>query len=207
MKTTNRNPSAPEKGPLKLGRLYLILMMFPLFLGACASSQSEKDYKELKSSGVIGQVYYLKHTIYYFRNRFTTTNYHVQRAIPINVPVRVLAINDTKIKLQVIPLNRRITIINDVKYSHQPLGAIFDQLLSRDPVSLKGLTSEEKEAVIQGKIKRGMSKRAVVMAYGYPPLFMTESLDDNTWTYWISRLSSIEVIFDNNGKVERIVRR
>lgn len=171
--------------------------------GGCTTYQSEADAIELRKMGVVGRTYYLKHSTYYYARRHLTLNYHVNALIPINTPVRVVALSSDQIRLLNLNNGRHFTIINTIIYSRQPLGIIFERMLSEEPVSLAGLTPEEQEYVKRGKIKTGMSKRAVVMAYGYPPRFRTPSLQKDVWKYWISRLSSVQVHFEN-GVVSKI---
>ncbi len=64
----------------------------------------------------------------------------------------------------------------------------------------KGLKTNEIEAIRKGVIVLGMSKRAVVTSYGYPPEHRTASVHDNVWTYWMNRFRSKEFHFDTNGE-------
>jgi len=47
---------------------------------------------------------------------------------------------------------------------------------------------EEKENIKKGTIAEGMSKEAVLMAYGYPPSHRTAALASDEWAYWIADL-------------------
>jgi len=51
----------------------------------------------------------------------------------------------------------------------------------------QGMTAKEIEAIKTGSLCVGMSKAAVVVAYGYPPEHVTPSLDNDVWTYWMDR--------------------
>ena len=65
------------------------------------------------------------------------------------------------------------------------------------------LTAEEQKNVMAGEIAVGMSKTAVVMAYGYPPSHKTQSLMLDKWTYWKNRFKTRIVYFsDNQVKAE-----
>lgn len=61
----------------------------------------------------------------------------------------------------------------------------------------------ERKNIKNGTIAVGMSKDAVVMAYGYPPSHKTPTLDSNMWTYWRDRFRRVFVYFEN-GKVVNI---
>ncbi len=65
-----------------------------------------------------------------------------------------------------------------------------------------GLTAAEINAVKAGKIQAGMSKKAVILAAGYPPEVGTASTKLDTWKYWRHRFGSYSVQF-SNGKVTK----
>ena len=66
----------------------------------------------------------------------------------------------------------------------------------------RGFTAKEIEAIksSQPLITKGMSKKAAVIAFGYPPEVATPSTNANAWKYWINRWKTIIVRFDKNGK-------
>jgi len=68
----------------------------------------------------------------------------------------------------------------------------FDQLV-------RGFSKKEIEGIRSGQIVPGMSKKAVLVAYGYPPEHVTGSLDMNLWTYWSNRFKKTAVNFDKSG--------
>ena len=64
-----------------------------------------------------------------------------------------------------------------------------------------GLKPEEKENVVNGTIQKGMSKKAVLMSWGYPPLHHTVSLDEKRWVYLRMRTVSEYIVFDEKDQV------
>ncbi len=64
----------------------------------------------------------------------------------------------------------------------------------------EGFNTKELEAIKNGSIVEGMSKRAVIVTVGIPPGHYTKSLDDNSWFHWISRFQKREICFDANEK-------
>jgi hypothetical protein len=67
----------------------------------------------------------------------------------------------------------------------------------------KGLSELEIDAIKRGVLVPGMSKRAVLISYGYPPSHRTPDLKANRWTYWMNRTHQKEICFD---KDERTIR-
>jgi hypothetical protein len=66
-----------------------------------------------------------------------------------------------------------------------------------------GLSSVDEQGIKEGRAMVGMSKKAVVMAIGYPPTSQTKSTDDNSWRYWHNRFTTMLITFDG-GKVTNI---
>ncbi len=64
-----------------------------------------------------------------------------------------------------------------------------------------GLKSEEMMNIEQGTIQKGMSKRAVLMSWGYPPLHYTKSCNENRWIYWKKRNKRDYVVFDEHDRI------
>jgi hypothetical protein len=84
----------------------------------------------------------------------------------------------------------------------------FNQYFSeQDPTQPGGafhaLPETEKQLVKAGEVEVGMSKAAVLMAWGYPPSRKTPSLKDDRWMYWENRRAKKTVIF-MDGKVIKI---
>ena len=64
----------------------------------------------------------------------------------------------------------------------------------------EGMTENEIKAIQNGIVVNGMSKRAVLVSYGYPPEHRTRSLDSNVWLYWSNKFKSFPVCFDKDEK-------
>jgi hypothetical protein len=64
--------------------------------------------------------------------------------------------------------------------------------------AFRSLTDEEQKSVLAGKITAGMSKAAVVMAYGYPPSHKTPSLQLDKWIYWDNWFKTRTVLFSDD---------
>src|SRR2546428_11240022 len=60
-----------------------------------------------------------------------------------------------------------------------------------------GLTPAEIKAIKAGQIQAGMSKKAVILAAGYPPEVATASTRLDTWKYWRHRFGSHSVQFSH----------
>ena len=50
-----------------------------------------------------------------------------------------------------------------------------------------------------------MSKKAVILSWGYPPELATPSTSLNAWKYWLKRFTSKIVRFDSDGKTTEAI--
>lgn len=64
----------------------------------------------------------------------------------------------------------------------------------------EGMTDQEIQAIKHGTIVDGMSKSAVLVAYGYPPEHRTVSINSSTWLYWTNTLHTLQICFDNDDR-------
>jgi len=64
----------------------------------------------------------------------------------------------------------------------------------------EGMNESDIDAIKRGRVVNGMSKKAVLVAYGYPPEHRTSSLESNTWIYWRNQFGTFRVCFDENDK-------
>ena len=80
-----------------------------------------------------------------------------------------------------------------------------------DPMGANGvfrtLTPDEQKHVAAGEVAAGMSKQAVLMAYGYPPSHKTPSLKKDKWVYWLTRYKTQTVEFKDDKVAEKEERR
>lgn len=168
-----------------------------LFFGACAALFS--------GSAMAGQTgkFYTKSNIWYEKpSKILSTNYHKGVMIPIGTEAEVIKSSRKAIQFRIggqvykIQLVKKFTTLSEAEF--------FDRYFSRDNVlnssEFTSLTSEEQKAVKEGKIVSGMTKSAVLLSYGYPPTHRTPTTENDTWTYWDSRLQNFLLQF-KDGKV------
>ena len=63
-----------------------------------------------------------------------------------------------------------------------------------------GMTKSEIKAIKRGTVVNGMSKNAVLVAYGYPPEHRTSSIHSSSWVYWSNKFKTFRVCFDENDR-------
>ena len=53
----------------------------------------------------------------------------------------------------------------------------------------------EQKQIKAGILKKGMSRKAAIMAYGYPPTHVNPDINADVWQLWKSRWDKIQVTF------------
>lgn len=135
-----------------------------------------------------------------------TTNYHAGEVIPVGTKVTLKKMTGIQIVVSTED-GKTYAILHMLKHSRIKLEEVFTRLFATEDALAPGgafhkLSRVEQKAVAEGTLYEGMSKPAVLMAYGYPPSHKTPDLEQNTWLYWRSRMRTVVVTFNDEGKVE-----
>lgn len=80
----------------------------------------------------------------------------------------------------------------------------IDLITSTEPTSLKGLSKLDKKGVAEGKAIKGMTRKGVMAALGYPATHRTPSPDSDTWVYWTNRYGTVAIEFGSGDTVVNI---
>ena len=150
-------------------------------------------------------------------NRISSINYKRGIRIPAGTPIRDVQIEvrrpddprgNTLVRFVRIKDGMLFTLVFEPEY--HPKETIEDYkrkvITAKDFEALtKGFTETELRAVRTRWPKVGMSKEAVLVAWGYPPKHRTPSLESKVWTYWLSRVPNRikKIYFDSQGKTVR----
>ena len=126
---------------------------------------------------------------------------------PVNTPVEIKTKGSFRGKMLVITSQKDGKIIYlecNEKNMGMGMKEYIDVIASPQKVSLKGLSKLDSKGIRNGKAYKGMTKKGVRMALGYPAKHKTPSLKSNTWTYWRDRFRMRLVTFNSKGRVIRI---
>ncbi|SHE19834.1 hypothetical protein [methanotrophic endosymbiont of Bathymodiolus puteoserpentis (Logatchev)] len=183
-------------------RILKVIMLSLLFsLTACQMMESKSE--QLPAGIKLGETYYTQVTMMYEKGVYRTTNYRRGTLVEVNTPVELLEISPKVIKVKILPKNTELLIKNVAKHTGDDVYQAFAKLFAKQAVNLTRFKLQERGNIKRGTVEKGMSKNAVQVAIGYPPITRTPSLDANQWTYWTSRFDTFIVHFEN-GKVSRI---
>ena len=97
----------------------------------------------------------------------------------------------------------------------QEIGNQYSRTMSMDEFAAKYVTTQDpklkmqtwapkvREAVLNRKLLRGMTREQVVMALGYPPTSYTPDMDKPLWHYQF-RAGEFQVFWTDDGRVDRL---
>ena len=180
--------------------ILLLISFVVVVLGACAKPIKPN---ELASGITIGDTYYTQFSFFVEKNTFNTTNYRRGGLIPINTPVTLVAIDSKYIELSLKENGLKLTVENVQKHTNDDVQQAFKKIFGKRTVNLDDFTAEERQNILAGQVNKGMGRKAVLAALGYPPSMGTPILKSNDWTYWASRFDRFIVRFKND-KVDAI---
>lgn len=178
-------------------RAVLVSGLFAAFLAACASGPP--PLREHHGARVYTQV-----NLWGEHDEHIATNYRIGWHLPINSPVEILDSTEETITVRAPEIGRRFTIHNEPAYTGEDIRGLYERYFGPEPVDLSGFSEVARRAIRNGRVREGMSKEAVLLARGYPPVHHTPSTAANTWTYWVGRFEKRRIEFDR-GRVVRIV--
>ncbi|MGR9105683.1 MAG: hypothetical protein ACU843_02025 [Gammaproteobacteria bacterium] len=181
-----------------------VLVIFVLLsLVSCQKNLFKPQAAVLPAHIVPGETYYTQFVIRYEKGTHLTTNYRRGDSIPANTPIKLLNISDDTIEVESLPSMQKLLIKNVEKHTGDDVYRAFDKLFAKQKIDLAKFNSLEREEIQKGTVAKGMSKAAVIVAIGYPPITQTASLDNDLWVYWSGRFNRFNVHF-TNGRVSNI---
>lgn len=186
---------------LKISALSMIYFILPILLNFTFLIPVVSSQKGINATP--GQTLYTQFSLFYEKNCHQTTNYRKGIFLPVNSEVKFVKANKDRIVVA-LPAGEKLVVLNIKDYSGEEIDGIFNRTFAASPVILSPFSEEEKQAIMTGEVRKGMSKQAVLIALGYPPKHQTPSLELNQWRYWQNRFDTFVVHFEND-RVTHIV--
>ena len=188
------------------GRFLLLLFTFVVSLNVAHAFDDDEEGSAKKSSVSEGQTLYTMTNIWYEKPMKILILFHAGAILPVGTKV---TIEDMSSKAIVFTREDGMKFRIYTKKYYKLTGAEMARLLfsKKNPMAKGGkfhkFSKMERQQIKAGEIKKGMSKEAVIMAYGYPPTHVNPTIEQNTWQLWVTRWNKINVYF-KDGKVSRI---
>jgi len=184
---------------IKLSMIILVLIFGSGFIfSGCGGSYS------INPSA--GQKLYTAYNMWYEMDKedaMWVINYKTGIMIPAGTEVSNIKVEKEEIIFRTIDDNKKFVVNFNAKFHPGKTTEHYAKVMfsEKDFDQLTGGMSEaEINGINEGLITVGMTKKAVIVAYGYPPEHKTPSMNDNIWTYWLNRMKSTVIYFDDDGK-------
>lgn len=155
-----------------------------------------------------GKEMYLQTNIWHEQREIPSIHYHRGRILPAGTRVLLTGVYYEELFFKVVDPNvpqygQSLIFTYTPTYSKLTFGEIIDRYFAETKNPLYDSFNEmEKKNIKEGTLEIGMSKEAVLAAYGYPPTHRTPDLNLDIWRYWISRFKSVMLEFSDNKLVE-----
>lgn len=185
---------------------FLILLFTFFFSLNIALAFDDEDESKANTASTEGQTLYTQTNIWYEKPMKILPLFHKGAMLPVGTKITLGDMNSKALKF-----TREDGMqfrIYTRKY-YQMTGPEMAELLfgKSNPMTKGGkfhkFSKMERQQIKLGQIKKGMSRQAVIMAYGYPPRHVNPSIEADTWQLWKSRWDRMIINFENN-KVSHI---
>ena len=139
-----------------------------------------------------GEVYFTKVNMWHTgEGEIPSTNYHTGKKLPAGTRVKIVKTGWFKITFET-SSGDVLTLTKKLRHCKISMEDLFERHFSKENVMSEGgpysgFSPAEQDNIEKGTITPGMSKDAVVMAYGYPPSHRTPALSSDIWYYWVGR--------------------
>jgi len=166
--------------------------------GGSSSSLSPKQNAMVNS----GKPVYTQVGMWIEKNRVYGTNYNRGLHIPVNTEVKVISANRKTIVFEY--LDSKINYYVFTKHTKINTDQTLQRLFSTKKVNLSKFDKKTQSQIIAGSVEKGMTKDAVLLARGYPPLSSTLSIKADYWKYYKSKFFGTMGVQFTDGKVSSI---
>jgi hypothetical protein len=181
-------------------RKIILFLLLGLMIGCKKNLSTDQPAVSVNPS----QIYYTQFSLFQEKNRYRTTNYRKGILIPINTAFTVKDMGNDEAHFRLADSGQILEIENVRKHTGDDMQTAFKRMAAPTKVDLNRFSAAERDAILAGRVIKGMSREAVIAAIGYPPITETPTLDSNDWTYWAHRFNRFVVHF-NLGKVEKVI--
>lgn len=124
----------------------------------------------------------------------------------INTPFTLIKINKSQITLNINDSNKQLVIKFVKKHNQQEIDEYFNSIFSTSKTTIPSFLSEKEIKYIEnGTYFKGMSKDALVLAIGHPPMNLNSNNNANSLIYMIKRFNKIKFEISEENKISNII--
>lgn len=155
------------------------------------------------------QKVYTAHNIWYDnKDEIFQINYHKGKILPFGTEVKILETTGDDIVFQDVKTGETYRVFFTGKFmiakTEYHIKILFTTKNAEELAS--GIKPEVLEKIKAGTVEKGMGKQEVILAYGYPSMHRTPSVNEDTWIYFDDAAKKKRVIFSRKGFVLEIMR-
>jgi hypothetical protein len=201
-------------------RVFPVSSLAAAALLCVTAADAAAEYVPLKA--LLNKDHYLRTNLHVApRNRYlSSVNYQVVGIlVPWGTPVRVelkpgaVAGDEESIFLRNVKDNTLYPFFfhhRTAKYSSKH--DYFTRIFADDPTvvqrEVEQLSEVDREGIAKGIVLKGMSRKGVGIALGFPPEFVNPDPDNAAaWHYWYDKDEKFSVLFGKDGLVEQVKGR
>jgi len=178
-------------------------ILFATVIGLLAMTAEAMEPKEME-----GQEVYLLTNLHpdEENQRLYSTNYQLPGRLKVCTKVRITKLSKKKMKFELVDSSREYDYLLHKKSTPEGFSENIKKYFGPEcpQAEIDGMSDIDKEGIKKARALKGMTKRGVIIAMGYPPAHVTHDLDYEEWMYWMNKWSRDAVEFDDNGIVENI---
>jgi hypothetical protein len=198
------------------GSLYMLRKIFPLAVAVLVAVIISGCARRIIVAEVLqqplGKKIYLKNNVWYQTagksgkiEKMSCLNYQQGTIIPFGTEIEPVKASSSELSFKTMD-GKTFTVDYEHSLTLLPMEAYIKNLFTmknRQELT-KGISKQDVELLMQGKIRRGMTKSQILLGFGVPAACRTPSTLNSTWVYWSSKDTVYRVVFRRN-KVNAIV--
>ncbi|MCK5313403.1 MAG: hypothetical protein KAJ62_14910 [Desulfobacteraceae bacterium] len=103
--------------------------------------------------------------------------------------------------LEIVDTGQNIYFHFNKRHMTMPVAQYINLITGTEKILVSQFSNIDKKGIKRGKVYKGMTKKGVLTALGYPAKHKTPSLKNKFWVYWQNKWLTRIIKFNNHGKV------
>ena len=172
----------------------MAFLFLPVFFSGCARVVIVQEALQLPE----GAKTYTAYNIWYEDpDNISSLNYQKGRLLPFGTEIEIVEADGRSFTFREKSNGQKFRISYDESWMMIPIEDYLKRLLTtKTPEELvAGIKPSVLEKISKGLVDEGMTRKEVLLAYGYPVVHRTPSLKDDTWIYWKEPLVTTRVVY------------
>jgi hypothetical protein len=193
-----------DKGYFTMRRILTFFFSLISLLVICGCARQVIIAEALQQP--VGSKVYLKQNIWYEDSEdISCLNIQEGEILPFGTEIEPVKVTDYRVSFKN-KEGKLFVIKYDYSLMMVPMTAYIKQIFCLEDLAAqaKDMDKDTVKLMLSGKVKRGMTKKQVIMTCGVPLPCRTPSTINSTWVYWLGESSVYRVVF-RKDKVNTII--